>query len=116
MGSPSPLARAAALIRADIKTAVADGTLPPYPAGAVIRVRSRRASLMTAIDIDVCGIPRPWAYTGGGEYTGLPVQPSRPTPANLLLRQALREIAGRHYEDNGSSSFISVHFHLDGED
>jgi hypothetical protein len=106
----SALAAAAKAIRADIKVARAAKTLPPHPEGIVIRVTSRRASLMTAIDIDVSGAPHSWAYSGGNGAV------SRPSPANLTLREALRRIAGRHYQAGGpgdQGSFINVAIHLE---
>jgi hypothetical protein len=100
--TPSPLAQAAAKIRADIKTAAANRTLPDYPEGVTFRVRSRRASLMQAIDIEVLGVPRSWLYESR------PGAVNRPSPAWLLLRDALERTAARHFAANGSTSFIDV--------
>lgn len=99
----SPLAQAAAKIRADIKAGAPE--LPPYPAQAVIRVRSRRASLMSAIDVEVENVPRSWLIEDG--------TPNRRSNASLLLAHALREITERHYEADGRGSFISVQFHFE---
>lgn len=106
----SPLAEAAARIRADVKAAVAAGELPPYPNGVKFRVRSERASLMTAINIYVVNVPRSWAYDCS------PGAINRMSAANLLLREALRTIAERHYTADGSGSFIDVQVRLQGED
>lgn len=106
----SPLAEAAARIRADVKAAVAAGELPPYPDGVKFRVRSERASLMTAINIYVVNVPRSWAYDCS------PGAINRMSAANLLLREALRTIAERHYTADGSGSFIDVQVRLQGED
>jgi hypothetical protein len=101
---PSTLTEAAKAIRADIKAAVKDGTLPPYPEGVTFRVRSVRASLMAAIEITAVGVPRSWAHTGGG------LAVSRPSPASLILCDALTRIAARHYRADGQTSFISADF------
>jgi hypothetical protein len=93
-----PLADAAKAIRADIKTALADGTLAGVPVGAKVRVRCERASLMTAVNIHVDDVPQAW---------GLAV------PERRALETALTGIAQRHYAD-GSGSYISVYFHRAG--
>jgi hypothetical protein len=102
MTTPSPLAQAAAKIRAGIKAAAANRALPAYPDGVTFRVRSRRASLMQAIDIEVLGVPRSWLYESR------PGAVNRPSPAWLLLRDALEQLAGRHFAATGSTSFIGV--------
>lgn len=106
---PSALAVAAKMIRSDIKLALADGTLPALPEGVTVKVRARRASLMSSIDIDVMDAPHSWAYdTRPGAI-------NRPSSANLLLREALRKIAERHYEADGQGRFIDVQTHLKQE-
>jgi hypothetical protein len=101
---PSPLTKAAKAIRADIKAAVSDGTLPALPDGAVIRVRSRRASLMTAIDIEIENVPRSWLIEAG--------TPNRRSGASRLLELALLAIGERYYRADGRGSFLDVQFHL----
>jgi hypothetical protein len=99
---PSELARAAANVRAAIVTAVSDGTLPPYPEGIRFRVRSRRASLMTAVDVEVLGVPVAWAHPRDGGRA------SRPSREWRDLEAALKEIASRHYKEDGQGRFVSV--------
>jgi hypothetical protein len=57
---------------------------------------------MTSINISILNAPRSWAYTGGG------LAVSRPSPASLLLREALEKIAARHYRADGQGSFITA--------
>jgi hypothetical protein len=91
-----PLAKAAAKIRADVKTAVADGTLPPYPDGVAFRARSRHSAVVRAIDVEVLNVPRSWLFDGG------------PSSAWLALSKALTGIAARHFEADGVATRIDV--------
>lgn len=105
----SPLARAAAAVRADIKTAVADGALPPHPDGITFQVRSERGSMMQSVDINVLGIPRDWLLD---ESLGV----NRVSAEWNRLRGALRRIAERHWDADGSMTFIDVQAHPEEQD
>lgn len=94
----SPLAQAAKLTRGGIKAAVAGRKLPAYPDGIEFRVRARRASLMQAIDIELLNVPSSWRSDASG----------RPSPAWLELRDALKDIAARYFNADGSVTFIDV--------
>lgn len=97
----SPLAQAASAVRSDVKAAVADCTLPPYPDGITFRVRSERASLMQSVDIDVCNVPCDWLIDKS-------IGVNRVSEAWTALPEALQSIAERHWDADGSMTFIGV--------
>jgi hypothetical protein len=103
---PSPLAEAAKAIRADIKAAVAAGTLPGRPDGITFSVRTERASLMTAINVGVLAVPDSWMRTGDAGSR-------RPSAEWQALESALKDIARRHYQADGQGRFISVYADAD---
>lgn len=100
----SPLAEAAAKIRADIRAAGAEQDLPPYPPQAVITVRA----LTTAIVIEAGNVPHSWLVQEGTQ--------ARLSVAALALKSALLQIARRHFEADGRTSFLDVQFRAEGEE
>jgi hypothetical protein len=105
----TPLAQAAKAVRADIKAAVTANSLPPHPEGITFRVRCERASLMTAVRVEILNVPRSWLYDDR------PGAVNRPSPASLILRSALTRIAARHYHADGQGSFITAEIDLETE-
>lgn len=96
-------AAAAKLIRTDIKTAVKAGKLGDYPAGITFSVRTRRASMMNAVDVTIKGAPREWIYTPVNDTT------NRASEAARDLAGKLHDIAASHFETDGQMRFSSVY-------
>lgn len=87
-------AEKAASIRADIKAAVKAGKLTA-PAGVKFSVQTERASLMSAINVTIKGVPAGWA--------------AMQTPAECReLAGKLAQIIARHYRADGRHSFAEV--------
>ena len=98
----SPLARCAAEIRADIKTAVTAGTLPPYPDGITFSVTKQTGAASTAIFIELLNAPRSWLLDS------TPGVVNRRSPEFSQLRDALIQIAARRLDADGFASAIYV--------
>jgi hypothetical protein len=91
-------AAAAKLVRADIKAAVKARTLGSYPAGITFSVRTRNASMMSAIDVSINGAPDDWKITG-----------QRVSAEVIGLGGALSQIIARYFDDDGSIYFADIY-------
>ncbi len=98
----SPLARCAAQIRTDIKSAVAAGTLPPYPDGITFSVTTHTGAASTAIFIELRNAPRPWL----ADRT--PDAINRRSPQFTRLHEELTQIAARRLADGGFTGTVYV--------
>lgn len=98
----SPLARCAAQIRTDIKSAVAAGTLPPYPDGITFSVTIQTGAASTAIFIELRNAPRPWLLDS------TPGVINRRSPQFARLHAELTQIAARRLADAGFASAVYV--------
>ncbi|HET9893668.1 MAG TPA: hypothetical protein VFQ44_01795 [Streptosporangiaceae bacterium] len=100
----------AAKIRADIKTALKDGTLGPHPEGMKISVRTKYASLMAEISVTLKGVPeKGWALTEPedcGCGCGHPAR--RVSDECAALADKLMEIVRRHFTPDGRHHFADV--------
>jgi hypothetical protein len=97
---------AAALVRADIKRMVKDGTLPAFPAGVTFGVRSGYASLMSEVIVTIKGAAREWAVIVTQVEPGY--APSRPTAACAALAESLMDVIKRHFTVDGNGRFATV--------
>jgi hypothetical protein len=98
----SPLARCAAEIRAGIKSAVAAGTLPPYPDGITFSVTTQTGAASAAIFIELRNAPRPWLADS------TPGVINRRSPQFTRLHEALKQIAARRLADGGFTGTVYV--------
>jgi hypothetical protein len=98
----SPLARCAAEIRADIKAAVKDGSLPPCPDGITFQVTQQTGAASTAIFIELLNAPRPWLLDS------TPGVINRRSPEFARLHEALRQIAHRRLNAAGLPAAVYV--------
>ena len=98
-------ADAAKLIRADIKTAARNQEIGTYPDGITFSVRSRKASLTSAIEVTISNAPRDWAFTA--DPRGIP-GPCQVSEACKQLGRALQAIIARHFQADGSIYFADV--------
>jgi hypothetical protein len=98
----SPLARCAAEIRAEIKSAVAAGTLPPYPDGITFSVTLQTGAASTAIFIELRNAPRPWLADS------TPGVINRRSPQFARLHEELTQIAARRLAGGGFASAVHV--------
>lgn len=98
MSAGSPAVQAAALIRADIRAAVQNGTLGVLPPGISFSVSACNLATMPGVTVTVYGAG---VYGAGGQAVN---------EAGAALRRKLLEIAGRHWQPAVSGGFTDVKF------